>query len=315
MSRKDTTVENGFSDAVPSGARLLIAVSGGIDSMVLLDACSKGKALKRIHIEVAHIDHSLRPDSVSDSEFVKSECGKLGIPFHLKKLSPPDNGNIEAWARNERYSFLGETRTRLGLDFILTAHNANDVAETLLMRLISGKELNSISEYEEQRKLIRPLLGVRRDAINDYASLNKVAFREDPTNKQEIYFRNRVRNSLIPLLQRDYEPRIVEILADTARHLQSDISCLNQIAERVSVRFPFKDGDKEWRRALKNELLSAEPGLRWRVIQRIMHPKLGFNLSREHCQRLFELISGDITGVELPGGISIRTHEGALKMD
>jgi tRNA(Ile)-lysidine synthase len=315
MSRKNTTVEKGLAELVPYGTKLLLAVSGGIDSMVLLHACYQKKALKGIHLEVAHIDHSLRDDSIHDSEFVRNECAKLGVPFHLKKLSPPDDENIEAWARNERYSFLVETRSRLGLDYIMTAHNANDVAETLIMRLISGKELNSISEYEEQRRLIRPLLGVTREAISEYASANSVPFREDPTNRQEVYFRNRVRNKLIPSLQKDYEPRIVEILANTATDLQADINCLNQIASTIALKFPFKDGDKAWRRELKAELLATEPGLRWRVIQLIMHPKLGFNLGREHCQRLWEVISGDIVGVELPGGISIRTHEGGLKMD
>jgi len=316
MSRKDTTVEHSLSQVIPAHTALLVAVSGGIDSMVLLHGLTQISGVLKLRVGVVHVDHGLRDCSKNDAEFVRDESANLGYPFYLEKLNPPAEGeNIEAWGRKERYRFFKEIRERHNFDWVLTAHNANDVAETLLMRLISGKELNSISFKEERRRLIRPLLNVPRTIIEKYSKEHKVNFREDPTNKDENFLRNKVRRTLLPILQAEFEQRTVEILSNQAEDIQSDLETLNELAQVVADKHPLADTDRLWRRALKESLASLPEGLQWRVMQRMFLAKLGFNLPREHSRALVRFINGEVVGVELPGGLRLRSHEGGIIFD
>ncbi len=312
MSREALLIEDTLSKKVPIGSHLLVGVSGGIDSMVLLTALSKRAAQLKIKIDVAHLNHNLRTDATLDAEFVRAESASLALPFHTKSVNFSGDGNIEAWGRAERYLFFREVKIATGADYVVTAHTANDVAETLLMRLISGKELNSIAETEAQRSLLRPFLSVTRGQIESYASVTGVRFREDSSNSELTYLRNRVRLELIPFLQEKFEPNITEILSERARETHDDLRCLDSLASQIALNHPLKEGDREWRQAIKVALVGVDSALDWRVARAILKPKLGFNLSRGHSRRVIQLIKNDITAVELPGGLRLASRNGGL---
>ncbi|RMD85838.1 MAG: tRNA lysidine(34) synthetase TilS [Candidatus Dadabacteria bacterium] len=316
MSRPFISVKRAVETEVPSGARLVVGVSGGIDSSVLLHALADHSKKRRFHIEVAHIDHGLRDSSKRDALFVKDACESLGIGFHLKKLDPSSTDeNIEAWGRKERYAFYDEVRHKTKGDYILTAHTADDVAETFLMRLLSNKELYSIIPKELSRKWLRPFLLVTRSEISRYAKEHGVRYVEDPTNLDNSFLRNKVRNTLIPFLKENFDPRIVEVVARAAKRLHQDALALDALwdgllEESLSCEF----GSRKWRRLIRDRLNTASPELMWRAIRKIFKNKLGFNLSREKCEEISRLINGDIKGVELSGNLSLRAEKGEIKL-
>jgi tRNA(Ile)-lysidine synthetase-like protein len=312
MSRNRPSIDHVIVEKVPAGTHLLVGVSGGIDSIVLLFALSKAARQLKLQLSVAHLNHNLRADSQLDLEFVEQVSANLQVAFHSKSVWHDGVSNIEAWGRTERYKFFNELRFEVGADYVVTAHTANDVAETLLMRLISGKELNSIGEKEEQRALIRPLLGVTRYEIERYAAENKLLHREDPSNRDLKYLRNKIRHELVPYLAGNFEPRILEILSERARETQDDLRALSELAQKVADRAPFEEGSREWRRGICRELETVDPAVAWRIVRALFKPKLGFNLGQGHCRKVLQLIANDIIAVELPGGLRLASREGGL---
>ncbi len=183
--------------------KILVAVSGGLDSVVLLDTLSRFST-PNINISgVLHVDHGLREVSSDDASFVASIAKKLDIPFFLYKATPPsNNSNIENWGREVRYDFFSSKLKELGADFVATAHHEDDLVETFLFRLINGR-VNSflipIKEIDLERKLIRPLLKISRKQIDDYALQNNIIHVEDESNSDLKYRRNFIRHSIVPL--------------------------------------------------------------------------------------------------------------------
>lgn len=310
---KAARIEQALISSIPNGSRGLLGVSGGIDSMVMLDCVASLIGRLKIHVEVAHLDHGIRSDSKSDAEFVREECAKRGLPCHLKSVVPQGKGiNIEDWGRRERYSFFREVRLNQGLEWVATAHTANDVAETLLIKLISNKELTSIAVNDERRKLIRPLLKITRKDIEEYAARHKVDFRTDATNADTNILRNRVRIELIPFLQTHFETGIIKILSDRAAALQSDEETLRNLVLTHCHEDDILEADKSWRIKFKEKLAVMPEGIQWRAVRAALKDKLGFNLGRKRCLEVVDLVLGKRVGVELPGGLRLRSHEGGI---
>jgi len=314
MTRVTETVFSALKSNVPNGTRCLLAISGGIDSMVLMKAlCALRQELSLV-LEVAHVDHSLRESSGSDASFVKTEADSLGIPFHLKKLIPPEKGtNIESWGRKERYKFFKEICNSQNLVCTLTAHNANDVAETFLMRLLANKELGSIEKIDKRRKLLRPFLSVTRSEIELYAKEHKVLYQEDPTNLDQKYTRNKIRKTLIPFLENEFEPRIIEVISGRAQAVAADELLLREFAsDKLAAVDDLPFGSKLWRRAVSEIMRTVPERLHWRIARTLLKPKLGFNLGRDHSSKAARFILGEFQALELPGGIKLRSHEGGI---
>ena len=312
MSRNRPSIDHILIEKVPAGSHLLVGVSGGMDSVVLLSGLAKAARQSKLRLAVAHINHNLRVDSKLDLEFVEKLSASLQVPYYSKSVWHDGESNIESWGRNERYKFFEEVRLKIQADYVVTAHTANDVAETLLMRLISGKELNSIAEREHQRALLRPLLTITREDIEKYATENNLSHREDPSNADLKFLRNQIRHKLLPYLSADFEPNILQILSETAREIQDDLRSLSEMAQRVADRIPLVEGCRDWRRNMAKELESMDPAVSWRVVRALLKPKLGFNLGRGHCRRVVQLITNDIIAVELPGSLRLASREGGL---
>ena len=317
MSRRPVTVLKELKSHLPRGGRLLLAVSGGLDSVALLHGCLALQQKLGLVLEVAHVDHRLRNESARDATFVRRLAKQYGLPFHLKKAdSRPGHGeNLEAWARKLRYDFFAACLKRYKLDWVLTAHHADDLAETLLMRLVSNKELATIAETDEKRHLLRPLLGVTREALGQYAAEAELEFVLDQTNSDTTFLRNRVRHELIPLLRQRFDPRIVETLAERARALASDISLACDLCDPGLERLGSHTfGSRAWLRSLNKELTELPEALKWRFLDSLFKSKLGFSMGRRHALRLLNFLENEREGIELSSGVRLRRKAGGLHL-
>jgi tRNA(Ile)-lysidine synthase len=268
-----------------------------------------------ISIEVAHVDHGFRVDSALDAEFVRQECSKRGTPFHTTKLPPRPKGvNLEAWARDSRYRYLKTVRDQIGADWIVTAHHANDAAETLLMQLLSNKEPNGIKGADEELRVLRPLLGVRRRDLERFAARFKVSFRHDSSNDDETFLRNRVRKTLLPLLETRFDPSIVASLADRAVLLAEDEGYLSSLArlEVDPLQAGATWGSPEWVVGLRSRLDSLPRPLRWRFVEELLRPELGFSLGARKADEVARFVESGRGEVILGGRLALRWVAGEM---
>jgi tRNA(Ile)-lysidine synthetase-like protein len=239
-------------------AKFVVAVSGGIDSIVLIHLLVK--LIDPKNLIIAHFDHKLRNDSALDAEFVRTAAQLLGVQVEIGQADDaPVKDNLESWARERRYSFLESVRESSQADWILTAHNQNDQVETILMRVINGRIATKsfgIARVDFERKLLRPLLQVTRKEIESCVVELGLAFREDPTNKDLNRTRNKIRHQLIPLLTAEYNPRLLDTIAQISSRLALDESYLWQ--EALSLKEAL-----EWQ---AEDFIKLPFALQWRVL-------------------------------------------------
>jgi len=200
---------------------VLVAVSGGADSVALLRALAELASNHPGSLVVGHFNHRLRgAESDHDEAFVVELAGQLGIACEVGRAEPsaPSGDGIEADARRQRYDFLQATAERLGARYVATAHTADDQAETILHRIVRGTGLSGLAGIRRARPLgpavalVRPLLDVSRAEVLDYLGSLGQTFREDATNQQTQFTRNLLRHELLPLLARQYNPRVADAL-------------------------------------------------------------------------------------------------------
>ena len=217
------------------GEGVVLAVSGGIDSMVMLDLFGRLAGPWNLSLTVAHVNYGLRGRaSNADERFVREVCERRGVRFELLKQSVRKGENLQNEARRIRYRFLGETAARRGARVVATAHQMDDQAETILLHLIRGSGLRGLAGMPEKSaqgklSLVRPLLFATRREIADYAKKRGVASREDKTNTQTAYTRNRIRHLILPALAK-VNPRIVETLSAMGGRLHEDELALDLVA-------------------------------------------------------------------------------------
>ncbi len=173
----------------------VVAVSGGVDSMFLLDFMSRCD----VRLHVAHVDHKLRENSYLERILVEESTKALGLPFSYHECSSMAGvESIEAEARNQRYAYLQEVRLSTGSAKIITAHHLNDQVETILLRLMRGHDHNTLGMRVDNGTVFRPLLEVPKELIRAESVRRGLKWIEDPTNASIDFERNWVRNSLIP---------------------------------------------------------------------------------------------------------------------
>lgn len=199
---------------------VVVAVSGGPDSMCLLDNLFYlREQLKIEKIVVAHLNHMIREEAKSETEYVEDYCKRHNIEFYVKymdilrKAEEQKIGTEEA-GRNERYSFFDEVAQKVNANKIAIAHNSNDNAETVLMHLLRGSGVSGLGGIKPYRegKFIRPLIKCKRNEIEQYCEDNKLYPKYDKSNNDNTYTRNRIRNELIPYIQKEFNPNIIETM-------------------------------------------------------------------------------------------------------
>jgi tRNA(Ile)-lysidine synthase len=203
------------------GDRILVAVSGGIDSVVLLDLFVQAG----FETGLAHCNFHLRgKESDEEAEFASSLARGYSIPFYRAdfetgKYAEKEKISIQMAARNLRYDWFEETRQEEGFDYIATAHNGDDVLETFFINLSRGTGIRGLSGIPQKSgRVIRPLLFASRDDITDYANLRGIAYREDSSNASDKYLRNKIRHKLLPLLE-EQNPSFRKSLSETISRL------------------------------------------------------------------------------------------------
>jgi len=210
------------------GSKIIVGVSGGPDSIALLHILHHLRHRLGLTLYVAHFNHGLRREAEKDQTFVKKFAEQLNLPFYSKKEKiQKTNKSLEEKARDARFAFLCALAKKKNADAIALGHTHNDLAETVLMRILRGSGLSGLRSILPKRVIngkiiIRPLLCVSRFEVERYLKKHALKYRLDKTNFQQNFFRNKIRLQLIPLLEKTYNPNIKEILA-----FLSQTSCLD----------------------------------------------------------------------------------------
>ena len=231
-----------------SGDKVVVGVSGGPDSMTLLNILYNLKEKLNITIYVAHINHMIRKEADSETEYVINSCGKLGIEVFVKKTHVEDEAKklrigTEEAGRNIRYKFFDEVAQKTESNKIATAHNSNDNAETVLMNIIRGTSISGLKGIEKVRdnKFIRPLIETSREEIEKYCEAKNLQPMYDKSNKENIYTRNKIRNLLIPYLQKEFNPNIIHGINRLSELATAEDEFLNKIAKKEYNRLLIKE--------------------------------------------------------------------------
>jgi tRNA(Ile)-lysidine synthase len=210
-----------------SGAPILIALSGGADSVALTHALWRIRADRdspRCTLAAAHLNHRLRgTESDRDERFVRELCRRMEIELIAERVATPiASSNLEERARDLRYEFLNRTADRVGASLIALAHHGDDQAETVILRLLRGSGAAGLAAMDEfgPGRIVRPMLALRREEILSYLDAIGAACVSDSTNQSPAILRNRVRHELLPMLERDYAPRLSRRLTGLAREMR-----------------------------------------------------------------------------------------------
>lgn len=232
-----------------AGKKVLVAVSTGCDSMVLLDLLLKSQRRFDLQIYVAYVDHQLRPASKVETAFIKDYCHEKQLPLrtYTWPLGEHPAKGVEAAARKVRYDFFKRVMVTEQLTTLLTAHHADDQAETFLMKLIRGGQLAQLTAIAPQRdfgagkELVRPLLGFTKQELADYAQANNLTYFEDETNASDDYQRNRIRHHLLPLLKAE-NPQVLDHIAAYRTQLSDLLALGDELAATNIAKMKAADG-------------------------------------------------------------------------
>ena len=304
---------------VREGGRVLVAVSGGADSVAM---CLLLRELERDGIlavaGIAHLNHGLRgADADADEAFCAALAARLDVPFvaervDVRALARAGKRSIEDAGRAARYAFLERAADALAAEAIAVAHTKEDQAETFLLRLLRGAGTRGLASIHPRAgRVIRPLLDVERGALRDYLASLSETFREDATNADIAIPRNRVRHELIPYLESHFSPGLTGVLAREAALAHQDEDFLRTRAVELAGRIVLTDvasvtidadGLRDAPRALGSRVAQA-------ALQRLAGPK---SINFDHVERLLALAAGDAGrggAVSLPGQYALRTGQ------
>ena len=285
---------------IEKGETLFVAVSGGCDSTVLLHLLHEMAASWKLKLATLHVNHQLRGKaSDQDEAFVRKLAQKYKIPFFttkvsIKKLAHRQKMSLEEAARAVRYEFFERILKTKHAQKLVMAHSQDDQAETVLMRIMNGTGLQGLQAIRPKRKLngadlIRPLIEVSRREIRAYAKVNKIKFREDKTNRELQFVRNKIRLKLIPFMEENFNPQVKKALARLPHLLDVDLSFLDETAETFFHRYAVVNKNENISFP-KQSFLELKPSIQYRLLERALS-KLGkAELNFDHWNRFSELL-------------------------
>lgn len=229
---------------ISKGDNIIVAVSGGPDSMALLNSLINLEKLVQYNkLVVCHVNHMLREEADEETEFVKDFCKKNGIECYVKycdinKIAKEKKIGLEEAGRYERYNFFEEIKEKENINKIAVAHNKKDNSETVLMHIIRGAGVTGLSGIKPVRDkiYIRPIIKCSREEIEDYLKNNKIEFRTDKSNAENEYTRNKVRNRLIPFIEKEFNSNIVDSLDRLSEIVSEEQDFINEVAKKEYKR-------------------------------------------------------------------------------
>ena len=297
------------SGLVTDGSRGVVLISGGADSAAaaagLVEALGPGATL------ALHLNYGLRPDADQDEGTCRELCQRLGIELEVQRPSL-GSGNVQAEARDARYAAAEGLRRSRRFDWIATGHTRTDLAETVLYRLATSPGRRSLLGLRARRgALVRPLLDLRREQVRALASEAGLPFRDDPTNAEPLYARNRIRNEVLPVL-REIGPEAEATIAETQAELAEESEALERLASEL-----LAESGAEAAGAIARETLAPlDPAMRRLVLRQLAERATGaaVPLGRSRAAEIWRLVGEPEGGVvELGGGVEARIEHGHVR--
>src|SRR5665648_463617 len=303
-------------DMLSFNDRVLIGISGGPDSVTLLQVLLSLKKRYNLSFFIAHLDHMLRgEESDEDANFVKNLAQESGLPCEVKscnltEIVQKEHLSIEEAARKCRYKFYSETAKKFEVNKIALGHNADDQVETVMMRFLRGSGLEGLMGIPPVRgKIIRPLIECSREEIEEYCKENKIEYRVDSSNKEIVYFRNKIRLELFPLLSEGYNKNIKDIIL-RLRSIISEVSVyLNQETELLFKEVARRESPETVIIDLK-KFTSLPLALKRRIIRKSIEVVKGdlYSISFRHNNEILKLTEYQLGEKEiyLPDNLMVK---------
>ena len=301
---------------IKDGETVLVAVSGGADSLALLYGLNALRSRLNCQLHVAHLNHCLRPDADADADFVRQHAVDLRLPCTIQRMEIPHLAqqwklSVEAAGRRARYQFYESVTTEIDATKVALGHHQDDIAETVLMNLIRGSGTTGLKGIAPVRdaKFIRPLAGFTRQQIEAFLTSIGVVPRHDTTNTDTRYLRNRIRHELIPRLENEYNPNIKTGLSRTAGVLRAESEYLDTAAreafEACRIQGPHKNVVLDRVAFRKHHIALQRRMLRQSVSE--MSGDMS-DLYFTHCDKMLNLIEGKVSNAlfRLPNGLQFR---------
>lgn len=318
----DTIEKNAL---INKGDKVLAALSGGADSVFMLCVLCELREKLKITVAAVHLNHMIRgAEADGDEAYAAELCTKLQIPFYAKRTDVPkiakELGISEELAgREARYEFFEDLTQKYNFTKIATAHNKNDKAETVLMRIMRGTGIDGLCGIKYKRdNIIRPVLDITRDEIEAYLEENQIEYKNDSTNKSAEYTRNRVRNELIPLIREKFNPSIVDSLCALADNTREDSEFINAYAKRLYQRINSPMPNKKPTVLEIKSLNMLDRSLRNRMYSLAAAEVMGkdYKLERVHYNIIDNLLEKETgVGASFPMGLKINVKYGWLEFE
>jgi tRNA(Ile)-lysidine synthase len=272
---------------LPENYTSLLAVSGGVDSMVLAYLFNELQALG-YKFQIAHINYHLRgEDSNLDQQLVLDFCKKNDIKFHLYEVSEKDQqpeNSIQLWARELRYTFFKQIQKQEGLEFLVTAHHLNDHLETFIINLSKAAGINGLSGIPaNENKILRPLLNFTKNEIYEFAKENNIEYREDISNKKSDYLRNKIRHEIVPKLLETNE-HFLENFKKSSSYLNQTKDFVQQQIQEIENSLTVFNND--YKILSKDQLDQESNFVKFEILK-----KYGFN-QEEEIAKIFKAENG-----------------------
>ncbi len=301
---------------LPENGLVLVALSGGADSLALAAATAFEAPRAGIRAGAVIVDHGLQEDSAAVAEAAARQARALGLdPVIVAKADlrgVPDGGGPEAAARTARYAAIDQALAGSGAVAVLLGHTLDDQAEGVLLGLARGSGASSLQGMSARNgAYLRPLLGIRRDATRQFCEDSGLSWWDDPHNADPRYARVRVRQSVLPVLERELGPGVAEALARTAEQLREDAEALDAMVLEIieEIVEPAEAGIAVSVAALR----ANPPALRQRIIRYVVESEFGVSLHRVHTLAAARLVT-DWHGqkaLNLPG-VRVERQDGML---
>ncbi|MDE0467845.1 MAG: tRNA lysidine(34) synthetase TilS [Candidatus Poribacteria bacterium] len=309
---------------IENGETVIVAVSGGADSLALLYGLHALRTQLNCQLHVAHLNHCLRPEADADADFVQQHATHLELPCTIRHAEVPLlmkqwKLSVEASARRARYQFYEDVCTQIRATKVALGHHRDDTAETVLMNLIRGSGTTGLKGIAPVRdvKFIRPLAGFTRQQIEVFLTSVGLVPRQDSTNADTRYLRNRIRHELIPLLKSDYNPNIKAGLSRTSDVLGAESEYLDTVTQEAFEASRIRDSAKIDALATSGSVALDRAkfqqyhiAIQRRILRRSFAEMLGYtgDLYFAHCETMLNLIEGDSpnTVLALPNGLRFR---------
>ena len=312
-------------ELIKKGDNIVIGVSGGPDSMTLLNVLNNLKDILQIQIYVAHVNHMLREEADEETQYVQQFCANIGIDCYIKKvdvtkISKKLKKSTELLGREERYNFFEEIAQQVGANKIATAHNANDNVETVLMNIIRGSGTSGLKGIEKIRegKIIRPIIECTRKEIEQYCKESQLNPRYDKTNKENIYTRNKIRNKLIPFIEKEFNPNIIEGINRLSTIVAKEEEYFHKVVENTFKEIEIiGDNLEENSKTNKNIVIlnlkkfnNLEEVIKSRIILYTISKILGNNqgIEKIHIEDIIELCRNNIGNKYLTPNKNIKIY-------